>query len=459
MSKLRNIISAILLVVLTASCGSGNRDGNGGDTACRLPDTLRVATLYSPTSFFYYRDENMGFDYSLVSALAREKGMELDLTVAPSLAKALDMLDSGKVDVVAYEVPVTAESRRRVVFTGPENLTHQVLVQPRGEDVVRDVTGLVGKDIYVPADSKYFHRLRNLDSELGGGIKIHAVDPDSITEEDLLDKVAAGELPMTVVDSDIALLNKTYYPGLDITLALSFDQKSQWAVSPRKAWLADSISAYFGGEAPQRAVSMEYRRYYELSKANPSALTMDFSGGRISAYDALFRKYAGTAGVDWRLLAAMGFVESGFDSNLVSWAGARGIMQIMPSVAQAHGVSPGALVNPETSVKLAGELMASLETSLAKHVPDPAERQLFKLAAYNSGIAHILDGIALARKYGMDPQKWYGNVEKAVLMKSRPEYYNDPVVKYGYFRGRQTTEYVRKVTEFYKLASKSVPPE
>ena len=204
---------------------------------------------------------------------------------------------------------------------------------------------------------------------------------------------------------------------------------------------------------------MEYRRYYELSKANPSALTMDFSGGRISAYDALFRKYADTAGVDWRLLAAMGFVESGFDSNLVSWAGARGIMQIMPSVAQAHGVSPGALVNPETSVKLATELMASLETSLAKHVPDPAERQLFKLASYNSGIAHILDGIALARKYGMDPQKWYGNVEKAVLMKSRPEYYNDPVVKYGYFRGRQTTEYVRKVTEFYKLASKSVPPE
>ena len=193
------------MAVLTAACGGG---GPGEDAVRRLPDTLRVATLYSPASYFHYRDENMGFDYSLVSALAREKGMELDLTVAPSLAKALDMLDSGRVDLVAYEVPVTAESKRRVVFTGPENYTHQVLVQPRGDSVVRDVTGLVGKDIYVPADSKYYHRLRNLDSELGGGIRIHAVDPDSITEEDLLDKVASGELPMTVVDSDIAKLNK-----------------------------------------------------------------------------------------------------------------------------------------------------------------------------------------------------------------------------------------------------------
>lgn len=441
------------MAVLTAACGGG---GKSEDAVRPLPDTLRVATLYSPASYFHYRDENMGFDYSLVSALAREKGMELDLTVAPSLAKALDMLDSGRVDLVAYEVPVTAESKRRVVFTGPENYTHQVLVQPRGDSVVRDVTGLVGKDIYVPADSKYYHRLRNLDSELGGGIRIHAVDPDSITEEDLLDKVASGELPMTVVDSDIAKLNKTYYPGLDITLALSFDQQSRWAVSPAKAWLADSISAYFGGEAPRRAVNMEYRRYYEQSKAMPGPLTMGFSGGKISQYDDLFRKYSDAAGEDWRLLAAMGYVESGFDPGLVSWAGARGIMQIMPSVAQSHGVSPGALASPETSVKLAADIMNSLETSLAKYVSDPDERRLFKLAAYNSGIAHILDGIALARKYGMDPQKWYGNVEKAVLMESRPEYYNDPVVKYGYFRGRQTTEYVRKVTEFYKLASKSV---
>ena len=441
------------MAVLTAACGGG---GPGEDAVRPLPDTLRVATLYSPASYFHYRDENMGFDYSLVSALAREKGMELDLTVAPSLAKALDMLDSGRVDLVAYEVPVTAESKRRVVFTGPENYTHQVLVQPRGDSVVRDVTGLVGKDIYVPADSKYYHRLRNLDSELGGGIRIHAVDPDSITEEDLLDKVASSELPMTVVDSDIAKLNKTYYPGLDITLALSFDQQSRWAVSPAKAWLADSISAYFGGEAPRRAVNMEYRRYYEQSKAMPGPLTMNFSGGKISQYDDLFRKYSDAAGEDWRLLAAMGYVESGFDPGLVSWAGARGIMQIMPSVAQGHGVSPGALADPETSVKLAADIISSLETSLAKYVSDPDERRLFKLAAYNSGIAHILDGIALARKYGMDPQKWYGNVEKAVLMESRPEYYNDPVVKYGYFRGRQTTEYVRKVTEFYKLASKSV---
>lgn len=448
----------IMLAMLFSACG---RQASGSDYAAdslahRLPDTLRVATLYSPASYFIYRDDPMGLDYSLISDFVQAKGMTLDLQVAPSLARALDLLDSGKVDVVAYEVPVTAENRRRVAFTGPENLTHQVLVQPRSTSVIKDVTGLVGCDIYVPEGSKYHHRLINLDSELGGGINIHPISPDSVTEEDLLDRVAAGEIPLTVVDSDIARLNKTYYPNLDITMALSFDQRSRWAVKPSDKWLADSIDAYFGDDNRRPAISAEYRRYYELGKALPQTMTYDLSSGKISPYDDIFRQCATEIGWDWRLLAAQGFVESRFDNSLVSWAGARGIMQIMPCTARAHGVAPESLTDPGVSVRTAVKVIKATDDYMKKYVSDPEERRLFVLAAYNSGIAHIADAIALARKYGLNPEKWYGNVEKALLMKGNPEYYNDPVVKYGYFRGRQTTVYVRHVTDFYNRTIKSI---
>lgn len=452
-----SVAFSLFLAVALCGCGSGESQADATDTVRHeFPDTLRVATIYSPKSYFIYRDEPMGFDYALLSGLAADKKVHLDLQIASSISNALSMLDSGYVDVVAYEIPVTGEYNRRVVHCGPESLSHQVLVQPKSGTTVTDVTELVGKDIYVADKSKYYYRIMNLNDELGGGINVHALKADSILAEDLLEKVAQGELPMTVVDSDIARLNRTYYPDLDITLALSFDQKAQWAVRPDHKWLADSINAYFGNERPRRQINVEYRRYFELSKALPTVLTYDLSSGRISPYDDLFRKQAKNLGWDWRLLASQGFVESRFDSSVVSWAGARGIMQIMPGTARANGVAPEALVNPGTSVEVAVKVLAATDRIMQRYVPDPVQRQKFVLAAYNSGAAHIIDAIALAGKYGLKADVWDSNVEEALLMKSNPQYYNDPVVKYGYFRGRQTVEYVKQVSAFYERCKKNI---
>ncbi len=119
------------------------------------------------------------------------------------------MLDSGKVDLIAYEVPITEHYRQYVLPCGPENITTQVLVQPKvsKQPAVKDVTELVGKEVYVEKDSKYLRRLRNLNDELGGGIIIREVDADSLITEDLIEMVSDGKIPLTVVDSDIARLN------------------------------------------------------------------------------------------------------------------------------------------------------------------------------------------------------------------------------------------------------------
>lgn len=442
-------ILVLLAVLALASCT--RYGGEQGEAARPLPDTLRVATLYSPASYFIYRDQKMGYDYALIEAMTRQKGIALDLRVAPSLAAAVAMLDSGEVDLLAYEVPVTDQYRGRVLPCGPRSVTSQVLVQPRNsKSLITDVTQLIGREVHVEADSKYSQRLANLNAELGGGIDIVPVLRDTMITDDLIGMVASGEIPLTVVDSDIARINKTYYPGLDISLAISFGQQSAWAVAADRTWLADSIDAWLAGDEPRQENAIQLKKYFELSKNTvPPRVDIDFSRGTLSPYDDLIRSAAASIGWDWRLLAAMCYCESRFDPSLVSWAGARGLMQVMPATARAQGVEPEALDDPATSLAVAAKVIASLDRSLASRVPDTAERQKFIVAAYNSGLAHIYDAITIAARTGHDPARWDGNTAEALLLKANPEYFNAPDVKYGYFRGTQTTGYVREVYEFY----------
>lgn len=462
--KHRHSLTSALIIILagaasvfTAGCGGPERRADGGG-ARPLPDTLRVATLYGPTSYFIYRDEPMGYDYTLVDSLARQKGMALDLRVASSLTQAVGMLDSGKIDLIAYEVPVTSHYRRHAIACGPETESEQVLVQPkiRGEALITDVTQLVGKDVYVESDSRFLRRLQNLDSELGGGIRIHEVNADSIITEDLIGMVSDGELPLTIVDSDVARLNATYYPDLDVSLPVSFSQKTAWAVSPDNRWLADSIDAWFASKAPQKINKDLLKRYFEQTKYFP-AVRFDFSKGYISGFDGLFKKYAPKVGWDWRLLAAQAYVESKFNSTARSWAGARGLMQIMPSTARGYSISPSSLNNPETSLKVASALINDLDTYLKPLVPSDGERLKFVIAAYNVGIAHIYDAISLARKNGLNPEKWDGNVEKALMMKMNPAVYRSDDVRYGYCRATETVAYVKQITDFYNQARLEIP--
>ncbi len=448
-----------LLASALQSCGGRSSDRSAGDadTSHRFPDTLRVATLYSPESYFIYRGEEMGYDYELVTALAVDKGISVKLEVAPSLARAVDMLDSGKVDLIAYAVPVTAEYKEKVVACGPENITTQVLVQPRRGDMelITDVTDLVGKDVYVEADSKYEARIENLNVELGGGINIHRVDRDTMITEDLIAMVSDGSIPLTVVDSDIARINKTYYNDLDITLPLSFEQRSAWAVAPDRKWLADSIDAWLEIDAHRSEQAQLLKRYFELSK-NEGYSPFTPTASRVSPFDPLFKRYAAEYGWDWKLLASQAYVESRFDSTAVSWAGARGLMQIMPRTAKGYGQTAKSVMKNDVAVETALRLLKDLDSQLTSKVPDPEERRKFVIASYNSGLAHVLDAIALARKYGLDPTKWDNNVAKAILWKSNPKYFKDPVVKYGYSRGRETFDYVNRVYSYYAKAKTKV---
>ena len=129
----------------------------------------------------------------------------------------------------------------------------------------------------------------------------------------------------------------------------------------------------------------------------------------------------------------------------MSWAGAAGLMGLMPKTAEANGLPIDSICDPEKNIKAATEYIKSLNRLFASIEPEN-ERILFMLAAYNSGQGHISDAQALAEKYGKNPRKWE-DVEEFLKLKELPEYYNDPVCKSGYFRGKETNRYVGSVIE------------
>lgn len=454
-------ISLLFCLALAATQLSGCHTASKGatPTAHRLPDTLKVGTLYSPTSLFTFRGDTMGYEYERIRNFARDKKINVKFVIAHNMSSMIAMLDSGKIDIIAYEIPITSEYKNRVLNCGTKNITYQVLIQPKSKKMITDVTQLIGKDIYVEKGSKYESRIRNLDNEVGGGIIIHSLDQDTIISEDLIEMVSEGKLPFTIVDSDIAKINQTYYDNIDISLPVSFAQRSSWAVNKKEQWLADSVNAWSRLAKSQEEYKQVQRRYFELKKSSDES-NVKFSGslkkGQISPYDHLFKKYAKSIHWDWRLLAAQAWSESQFNSNAVSWAGARGVMQIMPNTARAYGLNSSNIRNPEQNIKAAVAIIKDLNTILASRVRDKSERIKFIIAAYNSGITHVLDAIALAKKYGKNPTRWEGNVSETLMWKSNPEYFNDEVCTAGYFRGSQTLAYVNKVEKYYRHFSSKV---
>lgn len=412
---------------------------------------ITAVTLYSSTSYFQYKMQPMGYEYDLIKDFARSQGLKLNIKVAENATRLVEMLEAGDADVVAFPIPLNNKLKEKVIYCGREEQDCQVLIQRsnKGDTLLTDVTQLLGKDIYVKPGTKYYERLKNLDVELGGGIHIHEMPQDTITSEDLISMVSQGQIPYTISDENIARLNKTYFWNINVSLKISFLQRSSWIVRNTSPELAKAINEWASDKTGNHIYKALTKRYFELSKQPFSAELSEVKNGHISPYDDLFRKYAKNIGWDWQLLASIAYQESRFNPNVVSWAGAEGLMGIMPNTAKALGVTPHELKEPDTGIRTGVDCLRKFRQGF-NDITDPVEKIKFTLASYNAGIGHIYDAQRLAKKYGKNPNIWDDNVSEYIRLKNDPEYYNDPVCKHGYLRGSETFNYVQEVMERYK---------
>lgn len=449
----------VCVACLLAACQEkrGGTDDEGDLPGIVKRGELVVITANSLISYFDYRGEPMGFQYELAQQFARSLGVRMRLKVVNGTTDMVRYLLKGEGDLVAYNLDITPAWKDSLIYCGEENITHQVIVQRRGEGVLDDVTQLVGKDVYV-TPGKYHDRLVHLDEELGGGIRIHTVSTDSVSAEDLIAWVSEGKIDYTVATNEVAKINRTYYPGLDISLAVSFDQRGSWAVRKTSPLLAAAADKWHRENINSPEFKASARRYFELNKRISRGSILSVEDGRISHFDGLFRKYSHEIGWDWRLLAALAYTESNFNPDVVSWAGACGLMQLMPATACAMGVPQGKEKDPEESVKAGVKYIATLQAIFRK-ISDKEEQIKFVLAAYNAGAGHVTDAMALAKKYGKNPYLWDHHVDHYILLKSNEKYYEDPVCRNGYFRGTETYNFVRDVIGRAELYKKKIPSD
>ncbi len=462
----RFIYFFLITILFLASCGIKRSDKlSEKELYVADLDVIRgkgkiIAVVdYNSTNYFIYRGEPMGYQFDMLKEFATHLGIDLDILVENDLDKSFELLNSGSCDLIALNLTVTQKRKRLVNFSIPISQTRQVLVQRKPEDwrkiplhefekrMIRNQLDLAGKTIYVQRNSSFSQRLYNLAEEIGDTIYIIEVNEEA---EQLVKLVAQGEIDYTVCDENVARVNRTYYPVLDIETAVSFPQNLAWAVRKDGSdRLLANLNQWLKDYRYTAGFNMIYNKYFKNQKSK-QIIKSDFyvlNSGKVSPWDEYLREFSDTLGWDWLLLASMIYQESRFIPDAHSWAGAFGLMQLMPNTAKQYGINRNStpLENIEAGVKFIQWLGEVFEDK----VSDEDEKTKFILGAYNVGLGHIFDARRLAMKHNQDPNNWDIIAEKLIL-KSNPEYYHDPVVRYGYCRGEEPVNYVREILDRYE---------
>ena len=411
----------------------------------------------------------MGFNYELLKSFSDYIGIDLEIITENRLERAFGMLKSGEADLLAISLTVSSSRKKDVLFTVPIGETRQVLVQQKppnwrsltmealDKKLIRNQLGLARKTIYVQAGSSHAEQLISLAREIGDSINIIQVP---FEPEKLIQHVASGEIEYTVCDENVALVNATYYPDIDVSTPVSFPQNIAWGLRKNNSdALLTELNRWITKYKETGSYALLYAKYFKNSRSI-SIVRSDFyalNTGKVSQYDDMIRQFSASINWDWRLLASLICQESHFDPTVESYAGAFGLMQVMPDTGKNFGIDITS--SPENNMKAGIRYINWLHSIFDPKIPDDKERINFILAAYNAGPGHVLDAMKLAEKNGMNPQKWDGNVAIWLLKKSEPQYYNDTVVKNGYFRGTESVHFVSQILERFEHYKNIIPEE
>ena len=490
MSLLRVLIAALCVTPLLAGCEFIPDDlppPIERDFAEIIErDTLVALTTYNSTSYFLYRGQALGYEYDLLRAFADEHDLVLKMRVVGDADSLFILLNEGAGDVVASRIVESAADTAFVAFTEPLYETEPVVVQraaapdlpdsvettieegAESYDTTRAFESLVaddlpeelslearlisqpaelaGETVHVPGSSGYAYRLFELADEITGEIEVVEVGGD-VTTERLIQRVATGAIDLTVSQEELAKLKEGTFTNIVARPELGEPLEVVWAVRSNAPDLRLALSTFID-ENPGRRRNLFQKYYVDRRGYRERAASEYLSGetGRLSEYDELFQRGAEELGWDWRLLASQAYQESRFRPRARSWAGAAGLLQLMPPTAREFGVSDS--YDPEQNVAGAVRFLEWLTNYWDDKIEDKTELRKFILASYNTGHGHVEDARRLTTKHGGDDTVW-ADVAYWLLQKSDKKVYTDPVVKYGFARGLEPVTYVELILDRY----------
>jgi len=435
------LAAGALLLAMAAACAEPP-----DDTLRRIEATGRLIVISdnSAHTFFIYRDQAMGFEYDLAEAFSRHLNVELEI-ITPGWGAMIDSLEKGRGDLVAAGLTITDQRAQRVDFSDEYMAVQQQVIVHRDNRSLEQIDDLTGVEVHVRPQTSYQQRLEELQQE---GRAIQMVLHANLPTEELIRRVAEKRIPTTIADSNIALLNRRYYPDVRIAFPIEEPQSLGWAVRKGDRRFLEAVNAFFEKIKENGTFGKIYERYYagvqifdyvDLKKFHRRLET------RLPRYQALIRKEAQRHGFDWRLIAAVVYQESHFDPEARSFTGVRGLMQVTRRTAEEMGISDR--TDPAQSIQAGVGYLAILFDRFDE-IQTRRDRVLFTLASYNVGYGHVRDAQKIAAEKGWEAQKWSA-LKKALPLLRLPGYYRG--TKYGYARGTEPVRYVDRVLLYYDI--------
>lgn len=447
MVKIRFIISILLIIICMLVCGCEKES----KISKILPfnsiidsGKITMLTYNNANCYYQYQDEYMGFEYELGKAFADYLGVKIEVVILETWEDMLAFINKNPGSFMAAGLTVTKERQKQADFSDKYMSVEQNIIVHRDNKNINNANDLPKTVVHIRKGTAYEERLNFLKQQ---GINLKIELYDDLDEEEFIRRVAENEIETTIADSNIALLNRRYYPQVKISGAVTKKESLAWAVHPDAEKLLKQVNTFFKTIKKNGVYQKIYKNYYEDADYFDYADLDKFHRVielKLPKYKDLIKQAAQKYDFDWRLIIAIIYQESHFDPDAKSGAGACGLMQITDSTAKKLGHTD--IFNPEINIQAGVEL---LETLFALY--DRAEgndRLNLALAAYNIGQGHVLDARNLAELMNLNPNLW-SSISKTLPLLMKRKYYKKSL--YGYCRGIEPVEYVRKVLIYYDI--------
>ena len=407
---------------------------------------LRVVTRDSPTAYTVSPSGPSGPEYDLVQAFADELGVALVIQPVASVSEILPMLLSGDAHMAAAGLSITDTRREYLNFGHPYESVDVHLIYKLGTGKPRSVDDILDRSIEVMAGSSHVDLLSSIQTSYP---TLQWSENADIEVAEMLSKVAMGEIDLTVADSPDFNIQRHFYPDLRVALDLDIGDPVAWGFPKGTADTLLSRADDFLIKADRSGVLARiHDRYYGYTKKFDYVGTRNFIRhfeNRLPRYRQWFEEAGEQWGVDWRLLAAIGYQESHWRSQAVSPTGVRGIMMLTLDTAAYLGLDDR--LDPQKSIFGGAQFYARQTERVADTVAEP-DRTWMALAAYNVGFNHIKDARTIVEWKDGDPDTWV-DISNALPLLSQRKWYSR--VPYGYARGWEPVLYVNNIRAYYNI--------
>ncbi|MBF0259379.1 MAG: membrane-bound lytic murein transglycosylase MltF [Desulfamplus sp.] len=409
--------------------------------------TIRMITDNNSNSYYIYRDRPMGFEYELAKEFAAFLQVDLEV-IAPGWDNMFSYLDMDRGDFVAASVTITEKREKEMLFTQPYMEVEQKFIYHKSKLPVKKISDLPGRTIHVSRNTKYHDQILQLQKS---GIQIDMVVHDDLSTEELIRMVSDNEndISYTVADSNIASLNRRYYPDICIGISLHSREHLGWAVRNGNTALSDKMVQFFDIIRHNGFLNKIYEKYYGHLETGFDYHDLkafhEGVGAKLPKYQKAIIRESEKHGFDWRIIAAVVYQESRFDPKARSYTGVRGLMQVTEQAAAEMGIKNrrDPMQNLKAGIGYLGFLYRKFDS-----VNDPLERTKFALASYNVGYGHVLDAQELAKQQGKNANHW-ASVNETLPLLTKSRYYSK--TKYGYARGYEPVRYIEKIFMYYDI--------